>query len=418
MADRDLAIKDIIQSAFGYAGQKCSACSLAICHAEIYDNLRFRQQLCDAAASLAAGSAWDLATKLNPLIRGANPTLLRGLTELDEGEEWLLQPKQDPKNPNLWSPGIKIGVKKGSFTHQNEFFGPVLALMRAETIQEAIDLANGTPYGLTSGIHTLDEREQKEWMEKIEAGNCYINRGITGAIVHRQPFGGTKESSFGRGAKAGGPNYLIQLMHAKEIALPQEQEALPENLRAFSANVEPLLATLEEKAIWNSSLGSYSYAWNNYFKKDQELSFLRGQDNFLRYLPYKKMIIRLCEKDSLIDSARVLAAAITCNLAIEFSMPKLPEQLSFLTKIVKVVEEEDEQLVDRLRLEKQIPKVRFLSPPRIELRKALLELGCRLADLPVLSHGRLELLNYLREVSFSVDYHRYGNLGEREGEKR
>jgi RHH-type proline utilization regulon transcriptional repressor/proline dehydrogenase/delta 1-pyrroline-5-carboxylate dehydrogenase len=127
---------------------------------------------------------------------------------LENGESWLVEPKQDQNNPNLWSPGIKLGVKPGSFMHKTELFGPVLALIRANDLDHAIALANQSSYGLTSGISSLDEREQKKWIKKIEAGNLYINRTITGAIVKRQAFGGCKASSFGYGAKAGGPNYI------------------------------------------------------------------------------------------------------------------------------------------------------------------------------------------------------------------
>src|SRR5262249_51428552 len=146
-----------------------------ICEAEVYDDPNFRRQLRDAAASLRVGDAWDLSTRLNPLIRPPQATLYRGLTTLEEGEEWLLEPKQDAHNPNLWSPGIKLGVKPHHFTYQNELFGPVLGVMRAENLSHAIALANGTPYGLTAGLHSLDEREQTQWSEQIEAGNCYIN---------------------------------------------------------------------------------------------------------------------------------------------------------------------------------------------------------------------------------------------------
>ena len=188
LADRDLAIRDLIQSAFGYAGQKCSACSLAILEAEVYDDPQFRRTLRDAAASLLVGSPWNYEVKVNPLIHSPNKMLERGLTQLEPDETWLLQPVQMDEKSNLWSPGIKWGVQPGSFTHQNELFGPVLGVMRAESLSHAIELANGTKYGLTSGLHSLDEREHTFWIKNIVAGNCYINRGITGAIVQRQPL--------------------------------------------------------------------------------------------------------------------------------------------------------------------------------------------------------------------------------------
>jgi len=212
VADRDQAIRDLVRSAFGHQGQKCSAASLAICEAEVYDDPVFRRQLRDAAASLDAGSAWELSSRITPLTQPPAEALRRALTALDPGEEWLLEPRlMSTEHPHLWSPGIKLGVRRGSFFHVTECFGPVLGLMRAEHLQEAIVLANGTPYGLTSGIESLDDREIAGWSDGIEAGNLYVNRPITGAMVGRQPFGGWKASSIGPGAKVGGPNYVLQL---------------------------------------------------------------------------------------------------------------------------------------------------------------------------------------------------------------
>ena len=221
----DSAIKDTVASAFGHSGQKCSACSLLVLEAEVYDDPHFRKQLKDAVESLTVGSCWDYSCKVTPLIRQPQDTLLRGLLNLENGEEWLVQPKRDPKNPNLWSPGVKMGIKEGSFMHLTELFGPILSVMRAKNLDHAIDIVNATAYGLTSGLYSLDDREKKIWMEKIEAGNCYINRAITGAIVRRQPFGGTKASSFGNGAKAGGPNYLMQFALPKK--LPFLKKSIP-----------------------------------------------------------------------------------------------------------------------------------------------------------------------------------------------
>ena len=104
----------------------------------MYDDWRFRRQLRDAAASLRVGSAWDLTSRITPLTQPPGPALRRALTVLDEGEEWLLEPRQAVDNPQLWSPGIKLGVRPGSFFHRTECFGPVLGLMRAEDLDEAI----------------------------------------------------------------------------------------------------------------------------------------------------------------------------------------------------------------------------------------------------------------------------------------
>ena len=119
-------------------------------------------------------------------------------------------------NPNLVSPGVKWGVQPGSFTHCTELFGPVLGVMEARDLDAAIDLVNATGYGLTSGLESLDDREQELWCSRIRAGNLYINRPTTGAIVLRQPFGGMGKSSVGPGIKAGGPNYVVPLMQFAE----------------------------------------------------------------------------------------------------------------------------------------------------------------------------------------------------------
>lgn len=413
MSDRDLAIKDLIQSAFGHAGQKCSACSLAILEAEVYDDHHFRKQLRDAAASLAVGSAWNPKTKVNPLIREPGEVLLHGLTQPDEGEEWLLEPRQDPNNPNLWSPGIKLGVKPDHFTFQNELFGPVLSLVRAATFKEALTMMNQTPYGLTAGIHSLDEREQKEWLDKIEAGNCYVNRTITGAIVERQPFGGCKESSFGKGAKAGGPNYLVQLMHPEQLTLPEHREepsALVNNL--IKRVHKGRLLSENEEELFRSSARSYAFYWNHYFSKEHDPSEVVGQDNLQKYVPHKKIVLVVQEGDTLVDVLREVAAALTCGTPLEISLGE-PEMFKALLSLqlpsgVQLTYETWESLIRRL---KEISRLRLLQ-------KNHLDVVCQVNIGEVMANGRLELLQFLREVSISRDYHRYGNLGERENEPR
>jgi RHH-type proline utilization regulon transcriptional repressor/proline dehydrogenase/delta 1-pyrroline-5-carboxylate dehydrogenase len=422
LADRDSAIKNIVQSAFGHSGQKCSACSLLILEAEVYDSAHFRQQLKDAVHSLKVGVAWDAASKVTPLIREPGEALKQGFTTLEKGEEWLVEPKRDPENHNLWSPGVKYGVKPGSFMHQTELFGPVLGIIRAKDLMHAIELANGTPYGLTSGLESLDDREKSIWMEHIEAGNCYINRGITGAVVRRQPFGGTKASSFGHGAKAGGPNYVMQFARAKEVSLPQEKHPVKESVNHLTNIIQKYPLSAEELGVWYASTANYAY-WAKRFAEDHDPSQVIGQDNILRYRPQKKICFRIQEEDAPLDILRVLAAALSCDAPMEISWCQnhtyiqMRDQLQASSHLFRISEESHEQFQQRVR-QGTFRRVRLLTEPSEALKLAASESACFLDSAPVLSNGRFELLHHLREISFSIDYHRYGNLGLREKEDR
>ncbi|MCB1212905.1 MAG: proline dehydrogenase family protein, partial [Chlamydiia bacterium] len=418
-ADRDLAIKAIVQSAFGHSGQKCSACSLLILEAELYDDMRFRAQLKDAVESLHVGSALDLKTRINPLILPPGDKLRRGLTELEPGQSWLLEPKQVGENPHLWSPGIKLGVTIGSDAYETEYFGPVLGVMRADDLQEALQIANTMVYGLTAGIISLDEKEQEWWLNRIEAGNCYINRGITGAIVERQPFGGTLASSFGRGAKAGGPNYLLQLMRPTQVALPHLQEVVNNAVSALEKwVVRTDLLDNHELSLLKKSLGNYAYYWKHFFSVKHDPQLLLGQDNLQTYRPDPLFFI-LQQGDSLCDQLRVIAAALTVGAPIHVhGAPELVERLGEVGQLCTSIHSRGTHEFIEI-LEAHIhPRVRTVTRPSEELFAALAELPARILCEPVLANGRIELLNCLREVSISRDYHRYGNLGARESETR
>ena len=157
-ADIDLAVADLVTSAFGHAGQKCSAASLAICVGDVYGSPRFRRQLVDAVESLVVGSAAAMSTTIGPTIAPVEGKLERGLTTLDEGEQWLVVPELLDDEASLWRPGVRVGVQPASWFHRTECFGPVLGVMRAATLDEAIEIQNSSAYGLTGGIHTLDPR--------------------------------------------------------------------------------------------------------------------------------------------------------------------------------------------------------------------------------------------------------------------
>ncbi len=303
-ADPDLAIKDLVKSAFGHAGQKCSAASLAIIEADLYDNASFMSQLRDAAASLPVGDATDPAAIVTPLIQEPGEALLRGLTKLDEGETWLLEPKQ--LAPNLWSPGIRLGVKADSWIHRSELFGPVLAIIRVEDLKEAIEIQNSSTFGLTGGIHSLDPGEIAQWREQVEVGNAYINRPITGAIVRRQPFGGWKRSVVGPGAKAGGPNYLTQFSRWENVGLPKHQAEPSDRVLALVNDDPQLLAAAR----------SYAYWWQEEFTKEHDPSGLLGETNHFRYRAAVEVVV-----EEATPLHKIAAATVGCRLVSNSNHP-------------------------------------------------------------------------------------------------
>jgi RHH-type proline utilization regulon transcriptional repressor/proline dehydrogenase/delta 1-pyrroline-5-carboxylate dehydrogenase len=412
LSDRDLAIKNLIHSAFSHSGQKCSAASLAILEAEVYDDPHFLSTLRDAARSLKVGPSWDPSTKINPLIHEPMPPLKRALTILEPGEEWLLAPAPDSHNPNLWSPGIKLGVQPGSFTHMTELFGPVLGLMRADNLEHALVLANQVPYGLTAGFQGLDSREQAYWTQHMEAGNLYINRPITGAIVRRQPFGGIKASSFGNGSKAGGPNYLREFMTATQVGLPQEKFPVNESVNHLTGYLENIDLSAEQLGMWTASVANYAFWWRR-LKQPRDPTKIVGQDNFFRYFPRNAIVLRFEKHSSPMDSLRVIAAALT--VGAEFEISSQPG--SWVYEGLKIVQEDESTLVKRMQ-EGKIQRIRLVGEGSRTLKEAAAAASIHLIDAPVLANGRLELLHYLREISISADYHRYGNLGFRDGELR
>jgi RHH-type proline utilization regulon transcriptional repressor/proline dehydrogenase/delta 1-pyrroline-5-carboxylate dehydrogenase len=429
MSDRDAAIANVIHSAFSNTGQKCSATSLLILEKDVYEDEKFRQQLVDAARSWHVGSPWDFRSKMGPLVRPPSGDLLRALTTLEPGEEWALQPRQVGDNPYLWTPGIKYGTREGSYSHMTEFFGPVLSVMRAENLEHAISMVNATGYGLTSALESLDVREQECWKETLKAGNLYVNRGSTGAIVLRQPFGGMGKSALGCGIKAGGPNYVSQFMNFEEKGWPAAGPLASDHA------VLRLAQDLESRAKWGlfgedqedilrfaRAVESYLFWWQEEFSKEKDYFRLRGQDNLVRYRPVGRVLIRIHDRDSLFEVLARIAACRITGASFELSMdPSCRNRVrDFLSghwgKSLLgegcVSLETDKVLMARMG---RVDRIRYAAEDRVPaalLEKAA-ETGFYVARTPVFMEGRMELLQYLKEQSICHNYHRYGNLGER-----
>lgn len=374
-ADVDLAVADVVRSAFGHAGQKCSAASLLILVGSAGWSRRVRRQLADAVASLAVGAATDAATAMGPLVEPAQGKLLRALTELDPGEHWLVRPRRLDDAGALWTPGVKHGVAPGSFFHRTECFGPVLGVMRARTFDEAIELQNAVAFGLTGGLHSLDEDEIARWLDRVEVGNAYVNRHITGAVVRRQPFGGWKASAIGPGAKAGGPGYVAQLGRwADAPELPRDPEAW--------------LAWARDDDI---------RAWRDDFGVAHDPSGLEVESNVLRYRPVPHLTVRVGADALEHHVARVLHAAAVAGVPVTLSRaPDDPDGV-FAARVATG------HVVGRLRL------VGTSDGLRAAVRQRVGEVT--LIDTPVLASGARELRTMLREQSISRTRHRYGHIG-------
>ena len=353
-ADIDGAVKDLVQSAFGHAGQKCSAASIAIVDTHIYNDPAFRRQLKDAVESLNVGAGWELSTTIGPIIREPEIALMRALTQLDVGESWLIEPKKLDLCGLQWRPGVKMGVKAGSWSYQNEWFGPVLAVTEAPNFKTAVAWQNETEFGLTAGIHSLDETECEQWISSVEAGNLYVNRGITGAIVNRQPFGGWKKSSVGPNAKAGGLNYLNTLRYwpgATDVASA-----------IFSAN------------SWWRTVGSQAIDRSN----------LTVERNYSRFRRYPKPIL----------------------VVIDESTPQ--SELTLLRQITTLVGAKIEITSSIEKLGGDFARVRWLSlsvPPILEM----MERGITVDRRPIAQRGDIEAPRWLQEQAISITHHRYGN---------
>ena len=433
MADRDQAIDHVIYAAFGNSGQKCSATSLLILEDEVFHDPAFKKHLVDAAGSLPTGSAWDFANRVGPLVHPPGKDLKRALTTLESGESWALKPLPMPDNPHLWTPGIKWNAQPGGTTHMTEFFGPILGVMHARDLDHAIELVNQTGYGLTSGLESLDIREHEIWKEKVHAGNLYINRGTTGAVTLRQPFGGMGKSAIGAGLKAGGPDYVTQFMRFDEKRPPAAGPIkTPSALLDWSRDMQPKLSRTEYENqaadIGKSirAINSYLYHRDHTFSAETDFFHLPGQDNLLRYLPLGKVVVRLHADDTLFELiARIAAAKITGN-RLWISIPRNLDNMA--TQFIEsasgrrlignspVFHEDDAQLIKSI---PDIDRIRYASPDRVPAAvfSAAAKTGFYIARSPVLMEGRIELLHYLRQQSICNEYHRYGNLGERSDKK-
>lgn len=377
--DRDKTIMNAVASAFGNAGQKCSACSLLLVEREVFNDKTFKTKLIDATNSMHTGSPWDFTNVVGPMITNDNDKLLHAIAHKESGTEWLVPPVFLDKNKYILRPTVLWGVVPTSYAFHTELFAPLLAVGCIDSLEEGIRFVNSLDYGLTSGLQSLDETEIELWKNSLVAGNLYINRGITGAIVNRQPFGGMKLSAFGGGLKAGGVNYV-----------------------SCFTNIEDSGTGLKE---------NYKEAYAAEFAAPRDVNNLYGEQNIFRYLPLDKMALRVMPGDRIEDLELIAKASIVAKTPLTISISEDDANITLVNKLGCAMEVES--LESFIRNIARYDRIRTASADLPdELYAAAASQNKYIANARPVHNGRFELLHYLKEQSITYEYHRYGSITE------
>ncbi|OIH92330.1 bifunctional proline dehydrogenase/L-glutamate gamma-semialdehyde dehydrogenase [Curtobacterium sp. MCBA15_001] len=453
-ADVDLAVHDVVRSAFAQAGQRPDATSLVVLVGSLADSERFRQQLVDATRTIRVAWPDDPTAQMGPLVAEPTGPLLAALTELAPGESWLVQPVPLDDSGRLWSPGIRDGVRPGSEHHRTDRAVPVLGIMHAETLDDAIAIQNGTDHGLVAGIHSLDTDEVGEWLQRVRAGSLVVNRGTTGAVVGRSPVGGWKRSAVGTGTKPDGSMSVATLGRWEPVTRKVHRSIQLHGLsQRVTAVIEAARSGLSFEEFDQVRAGATSdvQARADEFGRSRDPAGLVLERNVLRWRP-QSVILRQAQDASSGDLVRALVAATAsrAHLLLSTSRP-LPGPLtqllaagrSPLDVVDHLVESDDEFLrraasgalfqenwsnptdepedaLDAVLSQGQDrprhtvfggpgARIRLLGGDPLALEEALgASIDVAVFAAPVVEAGLIEMLPYLREQTVSITAHRFG----------
>ncbi len=372
--DRCHAIMNVCHSAFSGAGQKAGSCGLMLVERTVFESEDFREKLKDCASSLMCGPVDNAGNVVGPMVTNHNERLQRAL-QLEEHERWLLAPTFVDADHYILRPCVKLQelARPNSYTFHTPLFAPLLTVAPFDTLEEAVAYVNSLD-SIAAGLQSLDEEEQRYWKNNVRVGNLYINRGITGAVVGRQPFGGM------RGLASGGPNYLLKFMTVSD-----------------------------QPGSTSDYKRSYAEWYEQAFRQARNLHpEIRGEQNVFRYLPLKRgMLLRLIGDETKEQVEMVACAAATVGTPLTISADKDHALLETLDPAVRQMVEEGP--MEELNI-KRFARVRIISA---QMPQALVE-AAKAANVPVcqgapVKNGRVELLRYLSEQSISNEYHRYGS---------
>ena len=406
-----------MHSAFGHAGQKCSAASLVILVGSVATSRRFRTQLVDAVTLAARRHCRPTRPRRSdPSSSPPSGKLLEGLTTLGEGESWLVEPRAlDDDAARLWTPGVRDGVRRGSEYHLTEYFGPILGIMTAETLDEAIAIQNDVDYGLTAGLHSLDadevahvarlasRRATSTSTAASPARSCSASRSAAGRSRPSARASRPAAPTTSRASVAGPTPSRFGMPGPGFCAFPSPADALvAAALRLLQPSAQAWLA---------DAVASDSAAWSEEFGALRDRSGLAYERNVFRYLPAEAQI-RAEAGTPLVEIVRVAAAACAPGGRCASRSPRRSRRRSprRSARAAIAVAHEDAAARHARLAELPRPRVRLLGAAAAVLDAAADgRPDIAVFDGPATRAGRIELLPFLHEQAVSITAHRFGN---------
>ena len=447
-ADVDSAIPDVIASAFGATAADPLRARQLVLLGGIARSRRFRARLADAVRAVRAGhtgrsgSVDPLDLEFGPLPAPPSAAGLRALTELDPGEEWLVEPERLDASGLIWRPGVRWGVKRSARFWRDSIGMPVLGVTHARSLDEAIAIQNDAGSGGAAAIHSLDADEILPWLERVEAASLAVCRPTTGARIEQRPVGGWNDAGLGLGSLAGGPNRLL-VLGSWSVREGTQSQTL--HLRGLDPEVQLLIETAQESLDYDSfdrvrrAALSDALSWRTSLGIARDTVGLGIERNLVRHWPVPTQL-RLAEEGELAELVRVLAAALIVRAPVSVSTGVvLPAPVVALLERqgIDVSLERDDDWLERMAVigtvaeaaggsdggsgsggglsaligveDGEVRRIRLIGGDRVRAAEWLGN-GGRVAlwAEPVTMAGPVELLTLLREQSISIATHRHG----------
>lgn len=418
-ADLESAVPHLVASAFDHAGQSATATDTVILVGSVGEDDRFLGRLRDAVASLSTGwpgSPHGICT----LARPAAGRTLDALETLEAGEDWLVRPRRGDGSGRMWSPGLRDGVLPSSAFRTGENRAPVLGIMRAGSLAEAIELQNAPGFGLTAGIQALDAEELAEWLDRAQAGMLFANRPVVAGYGALIPFSGWNRSRIGPGVAQGGPHELVAAVAWSPVASePGTTVSLDGVAEPVARLIEAAMPAMSFEDFDRVRAGALSdaVAWREWFSAPVVLSDLGIERHLLRYRPVP-VTLRAGDGVPPAHLIRVLAAAALAGAAVAISTAvPLPAGLIDLfgardapIGVAEVLVESETRWRARVQAgELATTRIRLLGEDRLVLARVLHgQPGVAVHANPVTTSGRVELLPFLIEQTVTTAVQRFG----------